>query len=245
MSLKVWCFIPARFESTRLPGKPLIDLAGKPMIQWVYEATKRATMVERIVVATDHSRILETVRSFGGEAVLTSPDHPSGTDRVAEALGDGRPDVVINVQGDEPLLDPGAIDQLARLFEGDSPPRMATLCHPLKPDEALDPAKVKVVFDDKSDALYFSRAPIPYPRSGGTTEYYLHVGIYAFTPETLHQFIRLPQGRLEGIEKLEQLRALENGIPIRVAVTPYRSFGVDTPQDAQRMDRILRERATG
>jgi len=240
--LKVWCYIPARFESTRLPGKPLIDLAGKTMIQWVHEAAQRATTLERIVVATDHPRILETVRSFGGEAVLTSPDHPSGTERVAEALGDGKPDVVINVQGDEPLLDPGTIDQVAHLFEDPTPPRMATLCHPLKPDEALDPSKVKVVFNQKGDALYFSRAPIPYPRGGEITEYYLHIGIYAFTPETLRQFVQLPQGRLEGIEKLEQLRALENGIPIRVAVTPYRSFGVDTPQDAQRMDRILRER---
>ncbi len=242
MPLKVWCFIPARFESTRLPGKPLIDLAGKPMIQWVVEAAQRATTLERVVVATDHPRIVETVQSFGGEAVLTSPDHPSGTDRVAEALGEGKPDVVINVQGDEPLLDPGAIDQLAHLFEGPEPPRMATLCHPFLADEALDPSKVKVVFDEVGDALYFSRAPIPYPRGGEQTEYYLHIGIYAFTPDALHQFIHLRQGRLENIEKLEQLRALENGIPIRVAVTPYRSFGVDTPQDAQRMDRILRER---
>jgi 3-deoxy-manno-octulosonate cytidylyltransferase (CMP-KDO synthetase) len=212
------------------------------MIQWVVEGTRRAKSVERVLVATDDQRIVDVVVGFGGEAVLTSPSHPSGTDRIAEALGDGQPDVVINVQGDEPLVEPDAIDQLAQLFKGGDPPQMATLCHPLSPAEALDPAKVKVVFDHRSNALYFSRAPIPYPREGTHTEYYLHVGIYAYTPMTLLRFVNLEQGRLEGLEKLEQLRALENGIPIRVVVTPYRSFGVDTPQDAQKMDRLLRER---
>jgi 3-deoxy-manno-octulosonate cytidylyltransferase (CMP-KDO synthetase) len=240
--MAAWCFIPARFESTRLPGKPLIQLAGKPMIQWVVEGARRASSVERVVVATDDRRIVEVVTSFGGEAVLTSTSHPSGTDRIAEALGDALPDVVINVQGDEPLVEPAAIDQLAGLFSGPDAPQIATLCHPISSDEALDPAKVKVVFDNQSNALYFSRAPIPHPREGSRSAYYLHIGIYAYRPKALHQFVRLPQGQLESLEKLEQLRALENGIPIRVAITPYRSFGVDTPQDAQRMDRLLRER---
>ncbi|MBK7497033.1 MAG: 3-deoxy-manno-octulosonate cytidylyltransferase [Candidatus Omnitrophica bacterium] len=239
--MSVWCFIPARFESTRLPGKPLIELAGKPMIQWVVEKVCKATLVDRVVVATDHPRIVEVVHSFGGEAVLTSPEHPSGTDRIYEALGKGSPDVVINVQGDEPLIDPGTIDQIAGLFTEGEKPQMATLCHPLDPEEALDQAKVKVVCDNKGNALYFSRAPIPYPRDGTDSDYFLHIGIYAYTPETLRTFVALPQGRLEKLEKLEQLRALENGIPIRVATTPYRSFGVDTPQDAQVVDRILRE----
>ncbi len=239
--MRVWCYIPARFDSTRLPGKPLIQLAGKPMIQWVVEKARKAPSVERVVVATDDQRIVEVVQGFGGEAVLTSPSHPSGTDRIAEALGDGDPDVVINVQGDEPMIDPDAIDQLALLFSGPNPPQMATLCHSLSPAEALDPAKVKVIFDNASNALYFSRAPIPYPREGGETAYHLHIGVYAYTAKTLRDFVRLPLGRLENLEKLEQLRALEHGIPIRVLVTPYCSFGVDTPQDAQVMDRLLRE----
>ncbi|MCG3197633.1 MAG: 3-deoxy-manno-octulosonate cytidylyltransferase [Candidatus Omnitrophica bacterium] len=243
--MRAWCYIPARFDSTRLPGKPLIQLAGKPMIQWVVEGARKAPSVERVVVATDDQRIVDVVQGFGGEAVLTSPNHPSGTDRIAEALGEGNPDVVINVQGDEPMTEPDAIDQIAALFNGPDSPQMATLSHPLSPAEALDPAKVKVVFDNRSNALYFSRAPIPYPREGTETAYHHHIGIYAYTPKTLREFVRLPQGKLENLEKLEQLRALENGIPIRVLVTPYRSFGVDTPQDAQKMDRLLRERNAG
>lgn len=240
---KVWCLIPARFDSTRLPGKPLVVLAGKPMIQWVVEGARKAQRVERVLVATDDQRIVDVVTSFGGESVLTRADHPSGTDRIAEALGDARPDVVINLQGDEPLIDPAAIDQLAALFDADPAPEMATLCTPMTSSEALDPAKVKVVYGEDHNALYFSRAPIPHPREGGESPYHLHIGMYAYTPATLRRFVSLPQGKLENLEKLEQLRALEHGIPIRIAVTPYRSFGVDTPQDIQKVDRLLRERA--
>lgn len=222
-----------------MPGKALLVLAGKPMIQWVYEGASRAQSLEKVILATDDPRIVEAAEAFGCEAVMTSPDHPSGTDRVAEALGQAAPDVVVNLQGDEPLIDPAAIDQLTALFSAPNPPRMATLCHSLSPQEAEDPSKVKVVFDHDSNSLYFSRAAIPHPRQGDRTEYYLHVGIYAYTPSTLKEFVALPPGRLEKLEKLEQLRALENGIPIRVAITDYRSFGVDTPQDAERMERLL------
>ena len=233
--------IPARYESSRLPGKALLSLAGKPMIQWVFEGAARAQSIEKVIVATDDQRIIDAVEAFGCQAVMTSPNHPSGTDRVAEAVGDGRPDVIINLQGDEPRIDPAAIDQLTALFEDPHPPRMATLCHPLSSEEARDPSKVKVVFDEHFNALYFSREPIPHCRDGELGEHYLHVGIYAYTPDALREFVSLPPGRLERLEKLEQLRALENGIPIRVAITSYRSFGVDTPEDAERMDRLLRD----
>lgn len=240
--MSAWCIIPARYESSRLPGKAILPLAGKPMIQWVYEGAKRASSVERVLIATDDARIAEVAQSFGCEAVMTSPDHPSGTDRVAEALGSGNPDVVVNVQGDEPLIDPNVIDQLVGVFSSPDKPRMATMAHPLTPAEALDSSKVKLVFDNKHNALYFSRAPIPLGRDGEHQEFYLHIGIYAYTPETLREFVALPPGRLENIEKLEQLRALESGIPIRVTVTNYRSFGVDTLEDAHRMERLLRDR---
>jgi 3-deoxy-manno-octulosonate cytidylyltransferase (CMP-KDO synthetase) len=214
------------------------------MLQWVFEGASRAKSVEKVIVATDDERIVEMVEGIGCQAVMTSPHHFSGTDRVAEAIGDGEPDVIVNLQGDEPRIDPAAIDQLTELFEesGPNPPRMATLCHPLSPEEARDPSKVKVVFDNRFNALYFSRAAIPHSRDGDRDEHYLHVGIYAYTPQTLREFVALPPGRLEKLEKLEQLRALENGIPIRVAITSYRSFGVDTPEDAEKMDRLLREK---
>ena len=214
------------------------------MIQWVYEGARRAQSIEKVIVATDDERIVKIAESFGCQAAMTSPNHPSGTDRVAEAVGDGSPDVIVNLQGDEPLIDPAAIDHLTTLFSEPNPPRFATLCHPLSPEEAEDPSKVKVVFDNHFNALYFSRAPIPFPRDGDRTEYYLHVGIYAYTPATLREFVALPPGRLEKREKLEQLRALENGIPIRVAITGYRSFGVDTPEDAERMERLLSDTHT-
>jgi len=212
------------------------------MIQWVFEGAKRASTIEKVIIATDDDRIVEAAESFGCQAVMTSPTQPSGTDRVAEALGDGHPEVVVNLQGDEPRIDPAAIDQLVGLFKGSSPPRMATLCHPLSPEEAEDPSKVKLVFDNDFNALYFSRAPIPHSRDKTPNEIYLHVGIYAYTPSTLREFVSLPPGRLEKIEKLEQLRALENGIPIRVSITSYRSFGVDTREDAARMEKLLSEK---
>ncbi len=212
------------------------------MIQWVYEGAKRASTVEKVIIATDDDRIVAAAEGFGCQAVMTSPTQPSGTDRIAEALGDGRPDVVVNLQGDEPRIDPAAIDQLVGLFNGPNPPRMATLCHPLSPVEAEDPSKVKLVFDKDFNALYFSRAPIPHSRDNTPNEIYLHVGIYAYTPASLREFVSLPPGRLEKIEKLEQLRALENGIPIRVSITSYRSFGVDTQEDAERMEKLLSEK---
>ena len=240
--MAAWCIIPARYDSSRLPGKSLLPLAGKPMIQWVYEGAKRASSIEKVIVATDDTRIVEAAEGFGCQAVMTSPTQPSGTDRIAEALGDAKPDVVVNLQGDEPRIDPAAIDQLVGLFHAPDPPRMATLCHPLSVEEAHDPSKVKLVFDKDFNALYFSRAPIPHSRDNTPNEMYLHVGIYAYTPATLREFVSLPPGRLEKIEKLEQLRALENGIPIRVSITSYRSFGVDTPEDAERMEKLLSEK---
>ncbi len=233
--------IPARFASERLPGKPLADICGKPMIVRVLERALEARGVSRAVVATDDERIAGAVRDAGGEVVMTPSDCPSGSDRCAHAaLALGPLDVVVNVQGDEPLLDPGAIEALLGAFE-DPGVVMATLARPLERAERENPNVVKVVCDRRGDALYFSRAAIPFRRgapeieaSGGA-----HVGIYGFRADFLQAFTRLSPTPLEQIEKLEQLRALEHGYPIRVIGTGYRSIGVDTPEDLERVRRIV------
>lgn len=230
--------IPAREQSERLPGKPLADIAGRPMIVHVLERASRARGVERVVVATDSERIAQVVVDAGGQAVLTSPDCPSGTDRCAVAARElGTPEVVVNVQGDEPLLDPGAIEGLLGAFD-DPAVEMATLARPLAKEERDNPNVVKVVRDLRGDALYFSRAPIPHPRGEGA-QALAHVGIYGFRGAFLQRFASLPPTPLEQTEKLEQLRALEHGHRIRVLVTEYRSIGVDTPEDLQRVRRLL------
>lgn len=232
--------IPSRYGSTRFDGKPLADICGKPMIQWVYQWAGQAGCVDTVYVATDDARIRDAVDGFGGRAVMTSSECRSGTDRVAEAaerLDVGMQDVVINIQGDQPLVNPRCFDALVQPFYDDPSVRMSTLAFAIvDPREIIDPKDVKVTFDHKGDALYFSRAAIPHGRDG-TDGYdtYKHLGVYAYTREFLERFRSLAPGRLESIEKLEQLRAMEHGYPIRVVVTPYDSPEVDLPEDIQRV----------
>ena len=228
--------IPARYASTRFPGKPLVPLLGRPMIAWVVEAASRARELSGVWVATDHEGIAGAARAAGAGVVMTSADCASGTDRVAEAARKlhPAPEIVVNLQGDEPLIEPEAIEALLAAM-AESGAEMGTLARPLEPGEAERPQVVKVVTDLSGHALYFSRALIPHRREGGVSPLCrAHVGIYAFTAPFLERFARLAPGRLEGEEALEQLRALENGVRIRVADTAYRGFGIDTPEDLER-----------
>ncbi len=233
--------IPARYQSTRFPGKPLVDILGKPMIQHVYERSARVSCLDRVLVATDDRRIFDAVRSFGGEAIMTREDHSSGTDRLAEAgllLGLGDDDIVVNIQGDEPLVEPAMIECLVQSL-GDAP--MATLAFQSHDEEEYaSPNVVKVVVDRSMKALYFSRSPIPCRRDadGSPLSFLKHLGFYAYRHAFLQRFTRLPAGALETQEKLEQLRTLEHGYPIHVALSPVETHGIDTPRD---LERILRK----
>ena len=234
--------IPARYASTRFPGKPLALLAGKPMIRHVCEKAA-ASKAGITVVATDDRRIADAVESFGGKAVMTSPSHPSGTDRIAEALGKigGEYDLVINVQGDEPLIPTSVIDELIDVMRADPKLPMATVAVP-GDRETMTENNVKVVFGSDGNALYFSRSMIPFLRNGGVEcGVWLHWGIYAYRRSALEKFVSLPPGKLENAEKLEQLRALENGIAIKVVTSKLQSIGVDTPEDLAAAERRLRE----
>lgn len=238
--MNILCVIPARYASTRLPGKPLSLIAGRPMIQHVYERAARAKLPREVLVATDHPAVFDAVARFGGKAVMTSPDHQTGTDRLAEVAGlypDA--DVIVNVQGDEPLIEPQLIDDLADLFVQDEDLVMATVMTPLGEDEYSDPNVVKVVTDSKGYALYFSRSQIPYHRSEPKLPVYQHIGIYAYRRDFLLNFAKLPQTPLEQTESLEQLRALENGYKIRVLTTNVKPVGVDTPEDLARINQLL------
>jgi 3-deoxy-manno-octulosonate cytidylyltransferase (CMP-KDO synthetase) len=243
MSLAIG-IIPARYASTRLPGKPLVDLAGQTMIQRVV-AQARISGLARVVVATDDARILDHVHSFGGEAVLTRPDHPSGTDRVWEAfelLGSpAEVRCIVNIQGDEPFIHPEQINALVNLFGQNPPPTIATLIKPvLTEEELLSPHLPKVVTDQRGNALYFSRHPLPYQRQHPAAEwlhhhrYHRHLGLYAYQPDVLRQLTLLPPSPLEIAESLEQLRWLEAGFQIQTAVTELDAFGIDTPEDVER-----------
>ena len=245
--MKVAVIIPARYDSSRLPGKPLVDLCGRPMIQHVYERAMRSSLAESVVVATDDERVLNAVRSFGGQAVLTSTRHRTGTDRLAEVAESHPSEVLVNLQGDLPLLSPEMLDELITQFcaaweapepVGEVPrPEMGTLMREIrKMEELYNPNVVKVVADEKGRALYFSRAPIPYVRDVKTPgRYFKHYGIYIYTRDFLKTFTRLPQGALEQMEKLEQLRALEHGFPIQVVETQHDCIEVDTPEDLERV----------
>lgn len=231
--------IPARFASTRLPGKPLLDETGHPLIQHVVEAAKRATKLSRIIVATDDDRIASAVRAFGGEAAMTRSDHPSGTDRVAEVAA-GLPDarIVVNLQGDEPEISGEALDRVVSLLEDDPEAPMATLATPIR-DEATyrDSACVKVVIGRNGRALYFSRSPIPLHRDGLPKQgplALLHLGLYAYRRDFLLSLAHLEPSPLERTEKLEQLRVLESGFPIAVGIVEEPSIGIDTPEDYAR-----------
>jgi 3-deoxy-manno-octulosonate cytidylyltransferase (CMP-KDO synthetase) len=244
--MNVLAVIPARYAATRLPGKPLVEIAGKPMIQHVWERVRRAQSVSRVVVATDDERIVRAVQAAGGEAVMTRADHRSGTERVAEvAAGDvGRnADILLNVQGDEPLIEPGAVDAAVAALADDEAVRVATIAVPIeKAADVMDPNIVKVVLDFDGNALYFSRAPIPWVRDSGVKVHarpLKHLGLYVFRRDALLEFDTLPPGELERIEQLEQLRWLENGYKIRVAETNFDSVSVDVPEDVARVEKLI------
>ncbi|WBO86446.1 3-deoxy-manno-octulosonate cytidylyltransferase [Hymenobacter yonginensis] len=241
--------IPARFASTRLPGKPLVDLGGQSMIERVVRRAQQSGL-SRVVVATDDQRILEHVRGFGGEAVLTHPDHPSGTDRVRDAyeqLG-VQADCIVNIQGDEPFIYPSQIDALVQLFAVPEPPQLATLVKPVISEEELfSPHLPKVVLNTQGEALYFSRHPLPYQRQHPQAEwlqhhrYLRHIGLYAYRPDVLREITQLPPSPLELAESLEQLRWLEAGYRIQTAETTLETIGIDTPEDVERALRHLAE----
>ena len=235
--------IPARFGSTRLPGKPLVSLAGKPMIQHVYERSKLASRASRVIVATDDERIVKAVESFGGTARMTRPDHRTGTERVAEVAAHEKGDVFVNVQGDEPLLDPVAVDTAVNALLEEPAAAIATVATPIKtPADIMDPNVVKTVLDFDNNGIYFSRAPIPWVRDTASkiqVRHLKHLGLYVFQRDALLEYPTLPQGELERIEQLEQLRWLENGWKIRVAEVDHDAVSVDVPEDVARVEKLL------
>lgn len=240
--MKIGCVIPARFGSTRLPGKPLADIAGKPMIQRVYERVTNAKKPEVFIVATDDQRVYDAVQSFGGTVIMTDANHPTGTDRLAEVAQQYTDlDVIINVQGDEPMIDANLIDQLAELFESDDALQMATVATPLLEEEYDEPSAVKVILNKRNDAMYFSRSLIPYPRHDFVNTPLKHIGIYAYRRQFLLDYAKMEPTAAEKTESLEQLRALENGFAIRVITTYKRFVGVDTPEDLARVNAIFEQ----
>jgi 3-deoxy-manno-octulosonate cytidylyltransferase (CMP-KDO synthetase) len=250
--MKTAIVIPARYGSSRLPGKPLLRETGKYLVQHVYERALRARRADLVVVATDDPRVLAAVESFGGRALLTRRDHPSGTDRVAEVARRLDADRIVNVQGDEPLVDPAALDLLIGLLEADPAADMATLAAPLaSADEWQDPNCVKVVCDAAGRALYFSRSPIPFVRDGRPdfaarpARFLLHLGLYAYRRDFLLGLAALPPAPLEQAEKLEQLRVLALGRPIAVGVVEHACHGVDTYEDYRRFVEAYRHSRPG
>jgi len=239
----VLAVIPARFHSTRLPGKILANIAGRPMIEHVYRRASAAKLVHGVIVATDDERIAAAVRSFGGAALMTRPDHVSGTDRIAEVVAAHPCRAVVNLQGDEPLIEPDTIDAAIAPILADPSLEISTACRPLTDaDEFRNPSVVKVVTDDRGLALYFSRAPIPFPRDNAAAVPALaraHMGLYVYRRDTLLRLAALPAVPLELIESLEQLRAMAHGIRIRVVETPHVSAAVDTPADLERVRQLM------
>jgi 3-deoxy-manno-octulosonate cytidylyltransferase (CMP-KDO synthetase) len=242
---KVVVVIPARYGSTRLPGKPLVSLSGQPMIQRVYARAKLAQRVHQVIVATDDERIVQAVTAFGGEVRMTRPDHRTGTERVAEVAAHVEGDVFVNVQGDEPLLDPVAVDTAIAALLEEPEAAVSTVATPIKVSvDIMDPNVVKVVLDFDENALYFSRAPIPWVRDTASTiqvRHLKHLGLYVFQRDALLEYPTLPQGELERIEQLEQLRWMENGTKIRVAEVEHDAVSVDVPADVARVEKLLQK----
>lgn len=245
---KVVAIIPARYHSNRFEGKPLAHIMGKPMIQHVYERAQKVSLLSKVVVATDDERIVDCVRGFNGEVVMTRPDHASGSDRLAEAatlLDIPEQDVVVNIQGDQPLFPAEVVEQVATPLIDDPALPMSTLIYKIiRPEEINDPNHVKTVFDRNGKALYFSRSPIPFqrdPQDPRIPTYYKHLGFYAYRKGFLLTFVSLPEGEWERFEKLEQLRALEYGYAIKVVLTEHDSVEVDTPRDLERVEEIMRK----
>ena len=246
MTARILGVIPARYSSSRFPGKALALLAGKPMIQHVFEQASRARTLSGVVIATDTESIYEAARSFGATVAMTRPDHLSGTDRAAEVAEKYDAEWIVNIQGDEPMIDPAAIDAAAMAMLADPQTPMGTLKKRIqKACEMEDPNTVKVVTDLSGYAIYFSRFAIPYQRgdSGATPPHYKHIGLYVYRRGFLLRYPSLPVGPLELSEKLEQLRAMENGYRIRVVETDYESIGVDTPEDLEYANRVFHERS--
>jgi 3-deoxy-manno-octulosonate cytidylyltransferase (CMP-KDO synthetase) len=246
---KAVAIIPARYGSTRFPGKPLALINGLPMIQQVYQRVIAANSVARAIVATDDERIVRTVESFGGEVMLTRADHPTGTDRLAEIAGKIDADLIVNVQGDEPLIDPRMIDQAVAPLVENPVIRMGTVASQIEEvDDFYNPSVVKVVLDQSGFALYFSRAPIPWPRDLNKDQLIdslpqlgllRHIGLYVYRRELLLNYPFWPKTPLESLESLEQLRALELGVKLHVAVSEFSCHGVDTPADLERISRLM------
>ena len=246
--MKVVGVIPARWASTRLPGKPLQEILGQPMIRRVYEGAARSRLLEALIVATDDPRILSAVEAFGGRAVLTSRDHNTGTDRVAEVARGLEAEVVVNIQGDEPFVLAGMIDEIVEPLLQDPGLPMCTSRHEIRdPQDFANPNVVKVVVNLAGEALYFSRSLIPYPRKTEGRRVYEHIGLYAYRRDFLLKYAALPQTPLEKLESLEQLRALEHGYRLRVVETrqPYVPLSVDTPEDLERARELARRLEAG
>lgn len=248
-TIEVVAIIPARYHSNRFEGKPLALINGKPMIQHVVERAQSVKMLSRVVVATDDKRIADCVKGFGGECVITRDDHVSGSDRLAEAaelLDINEQDVVVNIQGDQPLFDAEVIEQVSKPLLDDPSLPMATLIYKIiRPEEIDDPNHVKTVFDHENNALYFSRAPVPFqrnPEDDIVPTYYKHLGFYAYRKGFLLTFVALPEGEWERFEKLEQLRALEYGYRIKVILTEHDSIEVDTFEDLKRVEKFINEK---
>lgn len=234
--MKCLCIIPARYASTRLPGKPLVMIAGKTMIERVYEQAKKAKVPDKVIVATDDQRVFDAVEAFGGSAMMTSAHHATGTDRLAEVvLAYPDIDVIINVQGDEPLISPDVIDQLGEVFFREDAPPMATVATEMIEPEYEDPNAVKVVMNKRGEALYLSRSLIPYARNPihPKARPYKHIGIYAYRRDFLLKYASLASTPLEATESLEQLRAIENGYKIQVILSNHKFIGIDTPADLE------------
>ena len=238
---KILGVIPARFASTRFPGKVLSLIAGKTMLQHVFQRASLSSYLTSVIIATDDDAVFQAARSFGARVRMTRADHLSGTDRVAEVASAENADIVVNIQGDEPLIDPAAIDAAILPLAHEPELVMGTLKKRIEnPREIADPNVVKVVTDQAGDAIYFSRCPIPFEREkSGDTPYFKHIGLYVYQREFLLAYSSLPVGPLETAERLEQLRALENGYRIRVVETEYESLGVDTPEDLERVSKLF------
>lgn len=232
--------IPARYKATRFEGKVLADLMGKPVIQHVYEVAKKARMLDDLIIATDDERVLKSVKDFKGKGVLTSIDQPTGTDRLAEVANPVDVKIVVNIQGDEPLIHQTMIDELVRTMLDDETLNMATVIKRIDDkNEMMDPNIVKVVVDKEGYALYFSRSPIPFERAQESQNFYKHLGLYAYTKDFLFTFTNLPKSGLEKTESLEQLRALEHGYRIKTIETKFETVGIDTPEDLEKARAVL------
>ncbi|MGL4954709.1 MAG: 3-deoxy-manno-octulosonate cytidylyltransferase [Cetobacterium sp.] len=235
--------IPARYESTRLPRKPLKDICGHTMIEWVYKRAIKSNL-DRVVIATDSKEVFDEVLSFGGDVIMTDANHLNGTSRIAEVCQKITDyDVVINIQGDEPLIEPDMINSLIDIFKEEKDLKMATLKHKMKKKEDIEnPNFVKVITDKKDYAIYFSRSVIPYPRNENLDIYFKHVGIYGYKREFVLEYSKLESTPLENSESLEQLRVLENGYKIKVLETPYEIIGVDTAEELERVRKYILEK---